>query len=106
MRAGFRLIGIAPQRAADGMRGVAIVIEDEVGVTAFAIQPAPDLAAILLKGGADRMLSGLSISPGGSGGNIVFAAKPLAKLIVSASDVFAEGVASGGFILGQVAGTA
>jgi hypothetical protein len=52
------------------------------------------------------MFRGVPIGPGGGGGDIVFVAKAFAKLIVGASDVFAERVATSRFILRQIAGIA
>ncbi len=75
-------------------------------MTALAIPPAFDLAAILFESGSDCMFRGVPIGPGGGGGNIAFAPKAFAQLIVSAPDVLAEGVATSRFIPRQITGSA
>jgi len=75
-------------------------------MTALAIPPALDLAAILFEGGSDCMFRGVPVGPGGGGGNIAFAPKTFAQLIVSEPDVFAESVATRRFILRQIPGIA
>ena len=75
-------------------------------MAAFAIPPALDPAAILFEGGSDCMFRGVPIGPGGGGGNSPFVPKAFAQLIVSAPDVFAEGVAASRFILRQITGIA
>jgi hypothetical protein len=86
--------------------GVAVVIEQEVGMAAFAIQPALDLSAVLFEPGSDCMFRGVPIGPGGGGGDVALVTKAFAKLIIGASDMLAEGMASGRFILRQIAGVA
>jgi hypothetical protein len=100
------LIRVASKGAANRVGSVAVVIDHKVGMAAFAIPPALDLGAILFEGGSDYTFRGVPIGPGGGGRNIAFVPKPFAQLIVSASDVFAEGVATSRFIPRQITGIA
>jgi len=104
MRAGFGLILAALYGTPNRTRGVAVVIEDEVGAVAGAIKPAVDAILILPNGCADRLLGGGQVGPGGRSGDIAFAFEALAKLIVSSADMFFQGVAAGGFVLFQIPG--
>ena len=103
MSAGFGLIGIAAERAANRVCEVAIVIDDEIGM-AVAGEPALDLVVVLSEGGADGTLRGFTIGPGRGGGNFALVAESLAELVVCTTDVLAKRVAAGGLVLGKVVG--
>lgn len=78
MCAGLGLIRFASKGASNGVGTVAVVIDYEVGMAAFAILPALDLAAILFEGDSDRMFRGVPIGPGGGCGNVPFVPKAFA----------------------------
>lgn len=102
MRAGLGLVGVVPQGSSDGVRRIAVIVEDEVGVAAFAAQPAIDLGATLFDRDSHSPLGRFTIGPGGGSGNIAFVTQALAKLIVGAADMLAKRVAPGGLVLQQV----
>ncbi len=101
MGAGSGLIGITAQGAAE--RAIAVIVDYEIGMTSRAAQPTIDALAILLERDAYGGFSGGAIGPGGGGADIALAAKTLAQLVVGTADVFAQGVAAGGFVLGEIA---
>jgi hypothetical protein len=103
MGAGLGLVGIAAKGASDGMGGIAVIIDDEIGVTSAALEPAVDFFVVLGDGGSDGLFGGVAIGPGGGGGNIVLVAETLAQLIIGSADVFAKRVSAGGFVLGEIA---
>jgi hypothetical protein len=88
------------------MRGIAVVVDDEIGVTSAALEPAVDFFVVLGDGGSDGVFGGAAIGPGGGSGNIALVAETLAQLIIASADMFAKRVSAGGFVLGKIAGVA
>lgn len=94
----------AAKGSPDWMGWIAIVVDDEVGMASLAIEPALNLVVILGKGDPHGVLRGLAVGPCGGRGNLALAAQTPAEFIVSATDVLAQGVASGRLVLREVAG--
>jgi len=101
----LNLVFAAAEGSAEGMRGVAIVVEDKVGML-FAFQPAGDLAVLPGDGGAHSGFGAFAVVPGGSGGNVPLVLEALPKLSVGARDMLAQRVAAGRFVLGEIAADA
>jgi len=101
MGAGNGLIGIAAQGAAE--RAIAVIVDNEIGVTPRTAQPTIDGLAIPLERIAHGGFGGGAIDPGRGGADIALAAETLAEFVVGTADVLAEGVAAGRFVLGEIA---
>ena len=72
-------------------------------MTALACQPPGNLAALLSNRGTHGGFSAGTVIPGGSGGDVALTLQAFAQLGVGASDVLAQGVATGSLILGEIA---
>ena len=105
MRTGLGLIGIAIQRATDRVGRVSIIIDHQVRMPYWAVEPAVDLVAILFDRHADGALGSFTICPRRSGGDIALVTESLPKFSVGAPNVFAERVAAGRFILREITGS-
>lgn len=85
------------------MGGIPIVVKNQIGTPALAIEPTLKFIAILLKGGADGKFGGLAIGVGRCGGDVTFAIEALPELVVGAAHMFAKGVTAGIFVLREIA---
>src|ERR1700722_5978054 len=101
MRAGPRLILAAIHSAAD--RIVTVVIENQVGMAAGAIEPVLYPALRLRNGCADGAFGSLAIGVGRRSGDVFFALQAVAQLLLGLSDVLAENVSAGTLVLAEVA---
>ena len=81
------------------MRGVAVVVENQIRMAILARQPAGNLDTLVCDGVAHGRLGAGPVIPGRRSGDVALALQTLAEFGVGASDVLAQGVASGGFVL-------
>jgi hypothetical protein len=88
------------QSSSEGMRGVSVVVEDEVRMS-IAIEPAGNSVALLFECGADNCFGAFAVIPGRGGGDVALVCEAFAEFGVGASYVFAQSVAAGGLILLQ-----
>lgn len=101
MCAGLHAVLAAAKCASKGMGGVAIVIEDEVGM-AVAFEPAGDPVALLREGGAHGALGAIAVIPRRGGGDVALALESFVEFGVAAPDVLAEGVPTSGLVVGKI----
>ena len=101
MRARLGCFLTTTQRAADGMRRVAIIIEHQVRVPARPRKPAGNFIAVLFEYGAHNALGRFTIRVSRSGGDVRFALEALAKFVVGSSYVLTQGMSTHLFVLRQ-----
>ena len=96
------LVIAAVYGASNRMAGIAVIVDDKVGVSAVAVEPAVDFRLILLESNTHGEFGSGAVGVGRSGRDVALVAQALAKLVVGASNVFLESVASGGFVLREI----
>lgn len=84
-------------------RRVAIVIQNQVGMSSITGQPTLYFCLGLRDRVADGLFRRVSVGVGGRARNIAFVLQTLLKLVVGAPDVLFQDVATRGFVLAQVA---
>ncbi len=97
MRAGMRAVFATVDGAAD--RFGAVVVENEVGVSTGAGEPAFDPVPRLGDRRAHRVLGGWPVGIGRGAGDMPLPLQPLAQFIVGLPDMFAEDMPAGNFVL-------
>src|SRR5689334_7710552 len=102
MRARLRCFLTTTQRAADGMRRVAIIIEHQVRVPARTGKPAGNFIAVLFEYGAHNTFRRFAIRVSRGGGDVRFALEALAKFVVGSAYVLAQGMSARLFVLRQI----
>jgi hypothetical protein len=83
-------------------RVIGVVIHHKIRMTAGTVDPVCDLLSVLCESDADRLLGCGAIRPGGCRGNVPLMPQPVAKFFVAAPHMLTKGMASRGFVLGEI----
>ena len=84
-------------------RILAIVVQNQVGMSARAVEPALDSSLRLCNRGAHRVLSGGAVGVSRRAGDVAFLLQTLAQLLIGLPNMLAQNVSAGGLVLAEVA---
>src|SRR4029077_7000535 len=84
-------------------RILAIVVQNQVGMSARAVEPALDSSLRLCNRGAHRVLSGGAVRVCRRAGDVAFLVQTLAQLRIGLRHMLAQNVSAGGLVLAEVA---
>jgi hypothetical protein len=83
-------------------RTACVEVQREICARIAAFVPAIDFSLVCTESGGNGFFGGIEVGPSGSGGDISFAIKAFAKLIVGAADVLVERVATALFVACEI----
>ena len=97
-----RLAPVLPalQTAPDRMLRISFIIQDQIGMPALTLQPAPHSVLLLLKSLSHRQLGSRTIAVGRRRRNVPLLFEARSQLLVAASHVLLQNVSAAGFVLG------
>src|SRR5882762_2324314 len=82
---------------------VAVIVEDQVGVSAGAVEPALDAILRSRDSGGDCALRSDAVSIGRGGRNMALVRQSCTEFVIAAADMLAKHMSADGFILCEVA---